>query len=472
MRRFSLAIAACLCLAQAWAQQYSYSRDNKESDGFRWTLVEDGQGHYGALDSKGRLIVPLEFDMVMYSPSDGGFSTSLFADNSMGFYTQTGQCVLPNERGYDFVTMLENDAVGRYFEVHKGDYQGVCDGQGNEVVAPDRYENVGLYSNEGLPYFVVEQGGKYGACDASGREIIAPRYPKMLMHSEGNRFWYMDGQEMRYVTATRALTADIPFGKPSAPETETAGGYFTEEELAAVTEAMAGRKLKDGESVTVQLPPGGEQPAGGSSAHQSDFTEEIYRNVRNDMMGEIRTSIQQEKFLEAYGQALALLEDENYYPKDPDEQCDFSALLDEIKSGIMSDAMAATLRMDLGQYTALTSVWMGIQGWQQKLLIAAIGQGSQRAAVMLQALNAANGMGGGATPTMPGTGGNANPGSDYEPSLIQVEETCSLCHGTGQIRTQSVTTFGVRSEYVNETCPSCQGTGKVKHLRNNPRKGR
>ena len=155
--------------------------------------------------------------------------------------------------------------------------------------------------------------------------------------------------------------------------------------------------------------------------------------------------------------------DPDFYPKDAEEQCELATLFNEVKIGISSDMMVASAGLDFNRYMALSVVYMDIDGWQKKLLVSAISQGSQKAVLMLQLVNAANG-GNSAAPNEP-----IDFNKDYKPSLIQVEEVCDYCHGTGTVRTQSVTNYGGNAgQFTDEICPSCGGTGKIKRLRNNP----
>lgn len=524
MKKLAFLLAACLLPVLAAAQAYSYSKNNKEKDGFRWTVVADSEGHYGALDSRRRMVLPMQFKMVIYDNTGGGFLTTYF-DGSKGFYTQTGKCVIPHARGYQSINPwdLGKKEVGYCFLVMRNGYVGVCDGRGNEVIAPDRYDEVQLQDYLDPPCFSVRKGGRYGVCDLSGREVVPPEYPARLSLFGGEYCYTSNGE--KHHTGIRATEPDEsnPFGKnkvkskkfyadfggqpapnsqiplpevhipapqvaatPAAgepvagSEAETAGGgengtladYFTEEELAAINDALKTRKPATGETITVQLPPSrGEDdeaaaPADGGTPVVADgMDDDVYRQVREETIGEIRGYIEQKDFVKAYSSAMVLLEDERFFPTDPEDQCAFCTLLGDVKTLLTNEALMASASLNVGRYTALTTLSLNVQSWQQKLLIAAIGQGSQKATLMLQILNAATGMGGGSAP-----GGSVDFNRDYEPSLIQVEETCTLCHGTGVIKTQSVTSYGTRSQYVDEKCPSCGGKGTVTHLRNNPRK--
>lgn len=511
MKTVSLLIVACLLPLSIIAQTYTRSYDYKEKDGFCWKKVWDKQGNVGVADLDGRLVLPMRFSLISYSTLEGGFKASVASNSSQGFYTQTGKCVLPNERGYEDFILWNNDEVGCYFEVWKNGYKGICDGRGNEIIKPNRYTGISLWVYGKQPFFQVEKNNKHGICDAEGKEIVPLKYPQKLVCEGGNKFWYLQQGEMHYVTAARPLGTYNPFknnkvedksfyvdfggeevpgnfsstisdeslvaerkretpvqsGGTSSNKVERVGDVLSEEEIAAFNGLIHAANLKEGESITVQIPATDEDNTASSSLVSEEAKEEARRQIRREGLAEARESIQRKDYIDAYNRSVSLLKDNQFYPKDPDEQCEFVTFLDEVKKGITSDMLAASVSVNVNKYLLLSTVYMDIEGWQKKLLASAIGQGSQKAVFMLQVMNAANGGGSVATPNTP-----IDFNQDYEPDFIQVEERCTLCNGSGKVRTQSVATYGGQSQYVDETCPSCGGTGNIKHLRNNPRKGR
>lgn len=502
---FTLVMAWLLPVSAVAQERVLYTHDEK--GGFTWTEMIDEQGKRGAVGKKGKVLLPTCFDFIFYLHSNGGFTTQLDANNSEGFYTQTGKCVIPHARGYNDIRLYNSDGFGYYFEVTKGRFEGICDGKGNEIIPPDRYTDVMIHSYGKRPYFTVEINGRQGICDASGREVLPPRYsPYLYVTDEGKIIHTADGKRTE-VQPEQPFGTENPFKEnkvkskrfyvdfggedapnsllplPEAPEkplvaevtpvdkplegSERVGDVYSEEEIAAINGLIQAADLKVGETITVQIPATEEEDADPYPLVSEEAKEEARRQIRRESLEEARESMQRKDYIDAYNRSISLLKDDQFYPKDPDEQCEFVTFLDEVKKGITSDMLTASISVNVNQYLLLSTVYMDIEGWQKKLLVSAIGQGSQKAVFMLQVMNAANGGGAIATPNAP-----IDFNQDYEPSLIQVEETCTLCKGSGKICTQSVTTYSVRSQYVDETCPSCGGTGKTKHLRNNPRKGR
>ncbi len=74
--------------------------------------------------------------------------------------------------------------------VYRGDYAGVCDASGKEIISPDRGYSIVFYMDceddyPGVKYFYVESKDGHGICDMSGREIVAPKYDVVIYSSNG-----------------------------------------------------------------------------------------------------------------------------------------------------------------------------------------------------------------------------------------------------------------------------------------------
>lgn len=494
--------------AAIMAQGHVYSYDDKDViDGFRWTRVWTDERKYGVRDKKGREVLPMEFDFITYDSRFHGFITKLNVNSSEGFYTRTGKCVIPHVRGYDDIYIREDDKIGYYFEVEKDGYVGICDGKGNEIIKPDKYTGVNSFlpGDKEHPFFCVELNGKYGVCDAVGNEVVPPIYPGWLYDSGEDRWWYLDGYERVDVDAVRKSSDYNPFKEnrvnklkfyadfggeeapnsliplPTAPPAEERLAETDTEEDKSVEELVAEAKaltktLNDltaqaqgtsgssdaGKTRTVAVPDEGSSSTSDVMISEEE-KENIRRKIRRQSMEEVEESLRRKDYIDAYNRSVTIVKDPDFYPKDAEEQCELATLFNEVKIGISSDMMVASAGLDFNRYMALSVVYMDIDGWQKKLLVSAISQGSQKAVLMLQLVNAANG-GNSAAPNEP-----IDFNKDYKPSLIQVEEVCDYCHGTGTVRTQSVPNYGGNAgQFTDEICPSCGGTGKIKRLRNNP----
>ena len=459
-----------LCPMWAAAQQYVRSSEMEEDDGFRWIKVEDEAGRQGALYENGEVILPAQFDNIYYYQPNKGFFTNMEANHSEGFYSRTGKCIVPHARGYESIVLAKHAVTGYYFLVKKNGATGICDGKGSEIISPDRgYTGINPLDSQYGDYFSINTGDKYGVCDLAGNELIAPEYPNTLTRKGRMEFYTYDDHSRRYdAVARREPDTRNPFGENRVDDVDfyvdfgdgiapyPQAPYLSMEEMSR---AIAARKRNVGKTFTVVVPADDDSD---TPTVDEAVMKDIVQTVRNDAKDEIRQSIGRKDYLDAYANLSALMKDDRFIPTDPDEQCEFVTLLADIKTGITGELMVAATGTDFNRYLLLSTVYMDIESLQRTLLLAAIGQGSQTAVAMLQVLNATSG--GGSAPAQ-------QPDSDYEPLLIQVDETCTLCRGKGTIRTQSVSGYGAGSpSYVEETCPSCRGKKTIRRLKNNPRR--
>lgn len=179
----------------------------------------------------------------------------------------------------------------------------------------------------------------------------------------------------------------------------------------------------------------------------------------HEVMEETRSYLDDGNHMLAFEKVGEVLNDSENYTSDPDEKCNCAVMLNDILQGVMAKMYEAAARVDLNNYFNYSTAYMRVEQWQKELLISAVAQGSKKALGLFNIVNMRYGGGAAVAPNEP-----VDYNKNAKPYLKQKEETCSLCNGTGKIRTQSVTTYGVSSAYVDEKCPSCNGTGKIKRL--------
>ena len=485
--------------AAIMAQGHVYSYDDKDViDGFRWTRVWTDERKYGVRDKKGREVLPMEFDFITYDSRFHGFITKLNVNSSEGFYTRTGKCVIPHVRGYDDIYIREDDKIGYYFEVEKDGYVGICDGKGNEIIKPDKYTGVNSFlpGDKEHPFFCVELNGKYGVCDAVGNEVVPPIYPGWLYDSGEDRWWYLDGYERVDVDAVRKSSDYNPFKEnrvnklkfyadfggeeapnsliplPTAPPAEERLAETDAEEDESVEEMVAEAKAltKTLNDLTAQA-----QGTSGSSDAGKTRRPTVAEVVvdtepydENDRLADdesfVKRLIRNNRSGDAFSYLQAELKD--VYPSDPNVQFGYATLLQELGIALNNEGMAAAYSLNLAKAAVATSQIQAAKTLQIQLLGTAAIKGHQGAQLMLQVMGAAAKSYSAPASSVPSYDNNNN---DYKPSLIQVEEVCDFCHGTGKIRTKSVVNYGGNAgQFTDEICPSCGGTGKIKRLRNNP----
>lgn len=155
-RIFPLFLTALLllCGSLAFGQERTLRTG---SDGFRWWFELEQDGYYGAQSINGTTLIPLsrKYTYICYHTTGGGWF-----------------CFRKN---------------------HSSTYEGCCDKNGKEIIAPERgYNEVYYRGDEG--YIRVEKNGLYGACDLNGREIIAPKYESLILNSISGEFKYKNSQ--------------------------------------------------------------------------------------------------------------------------------------------------------------------------------------------------------------------------------------------------------------------------------------
>lgn len=156
-------------------------------DGFVWyKLMKDNL--LGVQDIEGNIIIPIEYTYISYNCSDGS-GTHFFRVSKgdfSGTYTREGKCVVSTDMHYTSV-WLYGSKEKIYWKVEKnGGRKGMLDARGNEVISPNRgYTDLYIDYNGccGTWYIAVSRGDYAGICDMNGVEIITPdKYAECCPH--------------------------------------------------------------------------------------------------------------------------------------------------------------------------------------------------------------------------------------------------------------------------------------------------
>ncbi len=143
-------------------------RETKSDEGFTYVEVTDVTGLQGIETASGKTLIPANYSRVFYS--SGSFSV-YSEDGGYGIYDANGKMLIEPNRGYTLpVTKLEN-----YFLVEKGNYSGIADLNGKEVIAPDTYQSISQLSN-GM--YLVKKGNLFGVVNKAGKVIVPVKYHK------------------------------------------------------------------------------------------------------------------------------------------------------------------------------------------------------------------------------------------------------------------------------------------------------
>lgn len=104
----------------------------------------------------------------------------------MGVVSSDLREIVAPERGYDFIS---TDYLGNsipWLATVSGDYMGVLDMAGHEIIPTDRkYEMAGIADGQlsdgtTVYYIWVQKGNRQGVCDLEGNEILPPEYPLVI----------------------------------------------------------------------------------------------------------------------------------------------------------------------------------------------------------------------------------------------------------------------------------------------------
>lgn len=186
--------------------QQKKTRD--EIDGFKWIEITDGRLR-GAENINGQILIPPEFNLVVYHSNDSYFRASI--NGNVAVFEPDGKCVIAIDRDYSDVYKHRTRAGDVYYTVFRtsGTKQsaGLCDKLGKEIISPAAgYDNIVRQEADGKIWYSVSRDNLVGACDSEGKELIKPQY-KSLTYYNGT-FHYLNG------TDWINLDLSLPTGKP------------------------------------------------------------------------------------------------------------------------------------------------------------------------------------------------------------------------------------------------------------------
>lgn len=156
-------------------------------DGFQWIQLLNGNSvsiNQGARSINGTDIIPVNkgFKLVsyVYDYTHEGYFSVTAQNNNKGIYSKTGQELISPSRGYTYVAC---EPYGPYYVVGRGDYVGICNLDGREIIPTSRCYSAVHFNSEPscVGYFSVSKGDKHGICDMSGAEIIPCSYSSVIL---------------------------------------------------------------------------------------------------------------------------------------------------------------------------------------------------------------------------------------------------------------------------------------------------
>lgn len=157
------------------------------SDSYNYVIVfKDDK--WGVANSNGKLIVPIEYDLIMMDEFDA-FSVMFRGKKGdcYSLYNAEGSVIIPlNEQCVSLV--FEPFVYGYTFQ--KGQYHGVLNRNGSELIPISREYTHCFLDKKG--FFNVLKDGKHGICDLEGKELIKPKYDYSLVYDEDKGFFCFD----------------------------------------------------------------------------------------------------------------------------------------------------------------------------------------------------------------------------------------------------------------------------------------
>ena len=114
-----------------------------ESDGYVWYKLEQ-DGDYGIENTNGNVILSPNYDYISYD--EDGQIFIIHDDKYQGALSKSGNWIIPLSRRYEKILYMP----GVYY-VSKNGYEGACNPNGVEVIAPNKYTDL-LYSSGEFKY--------------------------------------------------------------------------------------------------------------------------------------------------------------------------------------------------------------------------------------------------------------------------------------------------------------------------------
>lgn len=195
---------------------------SKNSD-VQWELFENN-GNYGAKNHKGKILVPAKYSYVNW---DDGYFTVKDRSGYIGKYDSSGHVIFPpyrynqvyvvpawkdspfivvsdrwgviNRKGkliikdeYISVKPFGDDESGCFFILQKNGFQGVANINGDIIISPDKYNEVGYFKlPDNKVYFAFFKYGEgSGVCDDKGNVVINTKYLTTIPKGDKNSIYF------------------------------------------------------------------------------------------------------------------------------------------------------------------------------------------------------------------------------------------------------------------------------------------
>ena len=170
-----------------------------EDDGYVWYELYKSSSGYGIENNEGDIILYPKYGFVRYEKDAKTFIVNSDGCDYQGVLSKSGSWIISLGRQYETIYYIKG--VMHYY-VRKNGFKGICDEDGREIFAPNKYDDVyGPYlEDDGKRYFHIEEKNDLkGICDEDGREIIAPKYDDYIdvRFKDGKRYFIIEKNGLR-----------------------------------------------------------------------------------------------------------------------------------------------------------------------------------------------------------------------------------------------------------------------------------
>lgn len=175
-----------------------------EDDGFVWYNLKKS-GFNGIESSDGKQILPPEYGFIHYDDDSGNFEVECEGGCHEGILTKDGSWLIPLNREYEKIYFFDG-----YYEVEKDGYEGACDINGREIIAPNRYKSI-IYSLNEFEYKDNDGHWKSLNIDKYGNKIIPESHNNVSNSSSQKAPFKLEEKKFYKIEKMMLGDIELPF---------------------------------------------------------------------------------------------------------------------------------------------------------------------------------------------------------------------------------------------------------------------
>ena len=165
-----------------------------EDDGYVWYELYKRFSGKGIENNEGDIILYPKYAGVSYDEDSKTFLVYSDGCHYRGVLSKSGSWIISLDRQYETIYYLKSYM---HYHVEKNGLEGICDEYGREIIAPNKYDDVGgpYLEDDGKRYFSIKKNGLEGICDEYGREIIAPDKYEYVGYINNSKHYFFAGSD-------------------------------------------------------------------------------------------------------------------------------------------------------------------------------------------------------------------------------------------------------------------------------------